>query len=323
MNRKRRLIIKSKEKGTIYHVVSRTVNKEFLWEEKAKGIFLRQLTKVASFCGVEVLSYCIMSNHFHLLVRVYSERSRVLSNEAIWERCLRLYTNPKDMPTLAAIQAALLRGNEQQVQGMRQKLLARMDDLSQFVKILKQRFSIWYNRSHGRWGTHWGERFQSVVVESTRSAQQAVAAYIALNPLRAGLCRDPKDYVYSSYAAAVAGDQSARKAMQAIIGAPEAGEALEEFRKLLYVVGALPKKRGGGVVIDPVSAKHVQKRGGRLSILEISKTKFLFFSRGLVIGSKYYLEELVRDGLVQLTKRTRYLPVNMESAGELATFRSV
>ncbi len=82
-----------------------------------------------------------------------------------------------------------------------------MDDVSAFMKLLKQRFSIWYNRSHGRGGTHWCERFQSVLVEDTPHALRLVAAYIALNPVRAGLCRDPKDYRFSSYAEAL-GDKA-------------------------------------------------------------------------------------------------------------------
>jgi hypothetical protein len=34
-------------------------------------------------------------------------------------------------------------------------LLARMADVSEFMKTLKQRFSVWFNKSHGRYGTLW------------------------------------------------------------------------------------------------------------------------------------------------------------------------
>ena len=69
-----------------------------------------------------------------------------------------------------------------------------MGDVSIFMKELKQRFSIWYNRSHGRFGTLWAERFRSVVVEGRPFALQTVAAYIDLNPVRANLCQDSEGF---------------------------------------------------------------------------------------------------------------------------------
>ncbi len=61
---------------------------------------------------------------------------------------------------------ALQRSNEEAVAVQAQLLLARMHDLSEFMKTLKQRFSIWYNRNHdNRLGTLWMDRFKSVLVE--------------------------------------------------------------------------------------------------------------------------------------------------------------
>ncbi len=51
------------------------------------------------------------------------------------------------------------------------------------MKLLKQRFSVWYNRSHQRYGTLWSERFKSVLVEA-KSGVMTVAAYIDLNAVR-------------------------------------------------------------------------------------------------------------------------------------------
>jgi hypothetical protein len=49
--------------------------------------------------------------------------------------------------------------------------------------------------AHDRYGVLWAERFKSVLLEGGE-AVAAVAAYIELNPVRAGLCADPKDYRY-------------------------------------------------------------------------------------------------------------------------------
>jgi len=45
---------------------------------------------------------------------------------------------------------------------------------------------------------YWAERFKSVLLEGGE-ALAAVAAYIELNPVRAGLCADPKDYRYCGF----------------------------------------------------------------------------------------------------------------------------
>ena len=50
--------------------MTRTVNGERLFDDRAKEVLRKVLWQVADFCGVEVLTYCIMSNHFHVLVRV-------------------------------------------------------------------------------------------------------------------------------------------------------------------------------------------------------------------------------------------------------------
>ncbi|MGE3312392.1 MAG: transposase, partial [Limisphaerales bacterium] len=63
---------------------------------------------------------------------------------------------------------------------------ARMYDVSAFMKLVKQRFTQWYNRRVGRKGTLWEDRFRSVLVEGAGDALVTMAAYIDLNPVRAG-----------------------------------------------------------------------------------------------------------------------------------------
>jgi hypothetical protein len=77
-----------------------------------------------------------------------------------------------------------------------------MYDLSEFMKGVKQRFTQWYNREHGRTGTLWEGRFKSVLVEGGFAAR-VVAAYIDLNPVRAGMVSRPEDYRWSSYGVAM------------------------------------------------------------------------------------------------------------------------
>jgi len=74
-----------------------------------------------------------------------------------------------------------------------QGFLDRLCSLEHFMKELKEGFSRWFNKRHGRRGTLWQDRYRSVLVEDGE-ALRTMAAYLDLNPVRAGLADDPKDY---------------------------------------------------------------------------------------------------------------------------------
>ncbi|NRA28581.1 MAG: hypothetical protein HRU10_15210 [Opitutales bacterium] len=84
------------------------------------------------------------------------------------------------------------------------------------MKTLKQRFSIWFNRSCRRYDPVWCDRFKSTVVEDDPVVLRTVAAYIDLNPVRAKLVDDPKDYRFCGYAEALAGQGQLRAALCAM-----------------------------------------------------------------------------------------------------------
>jgi len=106
---------------------------------------------------------------------------------------------------------------------IRERMLARMGDVSEFMKEFKQRFSKWYNIRHQRFGTLWAERFRSVLVEDQPGVLETVSAYIDLNAVRAGLVEDPKDYRHCGYAAAVAGDVKARSGLLSMYASESEG----------------------------------------------------------------------------------------------------
>ena len=88
-----------------------------------------------------------------------------------------------------------------------------MWDVSVFMKLLKQRFTQWFNQQWGRKGTLWEERFKSVLVEGAGEVLATMAAYIDLNPVRAGIVKDPADYRWCGYAEATAGSRRAQRGL--------------------------------------------------------------------------------------------------------------
>ena len=57
-------------KPAIYHCVSRIVNKEFVLKREEREKFVGLMRLYERFCQVQVLTFCVMSNHFHILVEV-------------------------------------------------------------------------------------------------------------------------------------------------------------------------------------------------------------------------------------------------------------
>ena len=260
--------IKLTGRTSVAHLISRIVGGERLLDDVGKESLTRMLWKQAAFCGMEVITCCVMSNHFHILVRV--PEAVALTDVQLIERLEGLY-GPKGVPTMLARQAVAERGGIDA--DIRQGLIARMGDVSVFMKELKQRFSLWYNRHHDRYGTLWAERFKSVIVEDQPSSLEAVAAYIDLNPVRAGLVEDPKDYRFCGYAAAVAGNALARKGLMSLRKDRASWSGCAAAYRVRMFVGAGAAHQSGKVILDKEKIKEVIEQGGELSLGQVYVTR--------------------------------------------------
>ncbi len=288
--------------SAVYHCITRTVNGAFLFDPVAKERLRKQLWQVADFSGVEVLTYCLMSNHFHLLVRVPDKERAEVSDRELLRRYAVLYPDPTQHQrmTIKYLEAALRRGGEE-AQMWRRRLLARMHDVSEFMKSFKERYTIWYNQNHHRYGTLWSERFKSTLVEGREAAMRSTAAYIDLNPVRAGIVEDPKDYRWSGYGEAVGGHDGAREGIvEAVRGTYEGPlswrKAAREYRQLLYCKGALdaPQESVYGRIPREAWIKVVEE-GGELPVATALRCRVRYFADGVVIGSKEYVESILKE----------------------------
>lgn len=201
---KRKRVIVSNQTA-YYHLMSRTVNGEAWFGNKEKEVLRKMIWQVADFSGVKVITYAVMKNHFHLLVEVPPGET-VVDDAEIVRRFRRLYPEPTPwQPMRADVLERHLNDGSIEGRRLRRELTGRMHDVSWLMRTLKQRFSLWFNRSRDRFGPVWSERFKSVLVEGDRFALRTVAAYVDLNAVRSGLVRDPKDYRFCGYAEALGG----------------------------------------------------------------------------------------------------------------------
>lgn len=279
--------------GNYYHVMSRVVDRRYVFGETEKEFFRLTMRKLEAFSGVRVLTYCVMSNHWHILLEV--PPMEALSDEELLGRIQAFYPKQRANAILQDFEQAAKHaketGSELWKEELRQKYVSRMCDLSAFVKELKERFSKWYNRRNDRRGTLWEERFKSVLVEGSEHAISTMAAYIDLNPVRAGLVDDPRDYRYCGYAEAVAGGKQARQGVAQIMLSLDQNASWRkvsaQYRMLLFCSGAETEERAG------IKAEEVEKtlaEGGELDRADLLRCRVRYFSDGVALGSRLFVE---------------------------------
>jgi len=276
----------------IYHVVSRVVDRRSVFGPREKEVFRNLLRKYEHFSGCRVLSYCLMSNHFHLLLEVSPLPPGGLSEAEFSSRLAALYPESAVDEITAEIRTALVHGDKQTAEGIRSRYLKRMHDLSQFMRGLLQRFTRWFNRTHGRRGTLWEDRFKSVIVENGEAAR-TVAAYIDMNPVRAGIAQDPAEYRWSSYGEAVGGGRRARAGLVRLLSDSHgvrsnarrwSREGIDrEYRRLLL----------GGLGAHESGVEDGEAEGGSSSVAPgVLNHRIRYFVDGLVIGSRNFVDEV-------------------------------
>jgi REP element-mobilizing transposase RayT len=130
-----------------YHVTSRTWDRSALFRDDEHRLeFLDRLSLTVERCDWRCLAYCLMDNHFHLLV------------------------------------------------------LTPLANLPRGMQQLNSGYAQWFNRQRARRGPVLEDRYHGALIQREPHLLE-VFRYIALNPVRAGLCRSPHRYVWSSHAA--------------------------------------------------------------------------------------------------------------------------
>ena len=62
--------LRAKVAGAYYHATSRCAFQTFAFEAASKDMFVKIMRRAEAFSGVEIANYCVMDNHFHILVKV-------------------------------------------------------------------------------------------------------------------------------------------------------------------------------------------------------------------------------------------------------------
>ena len=269
-----------------YHCISRCVRRAFLCGrdrftrrnfDHRKAWVVEKLAELTEIFAIQICAYAILSNHFHLVLRIESERARAWSDAEVVERYGRLFPRTGEQwhqlsPSQAADRVA--------------RWQARLGDPSWFMRCLNESIARRANREDGCTGRFWEGRFRSQALLDDAGLLTCMS-YVDLNPIRAGIAKSLEESDFTSIqqrlaervrehdpTVAVSKDSSpARGRRPALVGFAACelrqGEdglplAFDAYVDLLSATGAA--LRGAGSALPERSARTLERLGIRTNL---------------------------------------------------------
>lgn len=282
-----------REQPTVYHVISRSALPGLPMDSSDRDDLLQLIHRLSRLYYVDVLGFCLMGNHFHLVTRVYPKSE--LSDEELRRRYRAYY------------------GEEQMISGnWLEWHRERLTSLGSFIKDIKQGFTRYYNKKHNRRGYFWGERFKSVIVQDG-STLVNLLAYVDLNPIRAGIVKRPEEYRWSTLGYHLQ-TGNAENLLSLEFGLAdwhehEPQEIVRKYREFVYEAGAVDTEKGARMEQRIVDQER--RRGYRMSRVERFLYRSRYFTDSGIIGSRDFVSH-VFDGMKHLLgskDRRRFTPL--------------
>jgi len=308
------------EDSGAYHIISRVSDSSIHFNQGEKEYFLKLLEIFAKGFYVDIHSFSILDNHFHILASCRESLAKKATKEELFTRYKKIFGKHNSPPPGSYLSNGEIMVDEDD--GV-ERLRNRLGSISRFVQELKQTFSRWYNKHHNRMGYLWTDRFKGVIVDMGE-AQLSCSAYIDLNSIRAGIVQRPEDYRWSSMGLRA---RNSRRARDLLVGLKQFKEQPKDelkfedvsfsfYRCFVYESGGMRRLDQGN--ISPSLVSEVKRYHGRLGIGDMLKYRVRNFSEGLAIGSSAFIKDIQT-----LHKRKFIRPRKVIKDGVLFSTRSL
>ena len=188
-----------------YHVTSRCVRRAFLcgvdhysgrnYEHRRQWIVDR-IRLLSSLFAIDVCAYAVMSNHYHLVLKLQPQQQDHLTDHQIMERWCTLFKGPlliqrfRNGEALTAPERATIGDIVNVWRG-------KLRSISWFMRCLNQPIARQANLEDRCTGKFWECRFRSQALK-TEEALLSCMAYVDLNPIRAEIATSPETSDHTS-----------------------------------------------------------------------------------------------------------------------------
>ena len=291
MPRISRMVISGEQ--AVYHVISRTALPDFPIGDMEKDFLLKLIRRFSELYFTEIIGFCLMGNHFHLLVKMLPDRN--FSDEDVRKRVEVFYGEDYIFP-------------EGHLGHFRKKLAS----LSEFIRDIKVNFTRYYNKRNDRRGYFWGDRFKSVIVDKGETLVNCLA-YIDLNPLRAGLVKRPEEYRWSSIGYHMQTNNK-DKFLSTDFGFKEFNvknekERVRRYRKYMYYAGSIDRPDKGKInVIDPRVFYKEKRKDFKITQASRLRYRTRYFTDSGIIGSKEFVNRHYQQFKHLFTSKNEKVP---------------
>jgi len=196
----------SPDEVAIVHTIQRCVRRAFLAGQDSlsgkdysyrREWIRRRLESLASAFGVDVLTYAVLSNHFHTILRSRPDVVAGWTDEQVAVRWLSVFPGQRleelHLAQPTEVQVATLAGNPEELS----KIRRRLSDISWFMRALAEPIARMANGEDCCTGRFWEGRFKAQKI-TDEAGLLACAMYVDLNPVRAAMAQSPEDSLHTS-----------------------------------------------------------------------------------------------------------------------------
>jgi len=256
MTRPRKALISLSE-TPYYHITSRCVRRAFLcgvdhysgqnYEHRRQWVVDR-IRLLSSLFAIDVCAYAVMSNHYHLVLKVCPEQLESNSDDDIIERWCALFKGPLLIQSYRS-DKDLKPYERSAISDIVKVWRSKLASISWFMRCLNQPIARQANLEDKCTGKFWESRFSSQALKS-EEALLSCMAYVDLNPVRAGISDTPESSSYTSFRERV---ESEFDLQQAIDNQAKGGDLLDfktPLKPLLPFENRLINKGQDGIMFN-------------------------------------------------------------------------
>jgi len=188
-----------------YHITSRCVRRAYLcgvdhysgqsYEHRRQWVVDR-VRLLSSLFAIDVCAYAVMSNHYHLVLKLCPEQLEGLSDDDIMGRWCALFKGPllvqryREGEDLKPFERTT-------VSDIVNVWRSKLSSISWFMRCLNQPIARQANQEDKCTGKFWESRFTSQALKS-EEALLSCMAYVDLNPVRARMADTPETSSHTS-----------------------------------------------------------------------------------------------------------------------------